>query len=362
MNFFERKNCVICLENQLLPFKTFTGFPIKCIHDENDVDISWNLIIGRCEYCGSVQQLNMLNPSIMYGGKYPLDTTHSPMWKRHHESFASFITKNVPNHLPIIEIGSSSGILVEKLFNRYSDYTIFDFSLDSVIRKNTLKYIEGNCETYAFPQDCAIVMSHVLEHLFEPTRFLHNCSQNKVNTIIISIPTMEDTNRVHLTREHTFMYNHDDILYLFNKYGYHATSFQEDEFSLFYCFTLTANLVPHERKITPDRYLASQKYFNKTFEIPENSFLVGAGFWSQILYNSIVNKENVIGVLDNDSTKQGRQYFQTSFIIKPFVSLQAYSENTNVLVIKNKYWTNEIVDLIKKINKNINIFFIDYDT
>ena len=38
-----------------------------------------------------------------------------------------------------------------------------------------VKFIKGNCENYNFNKDDTIIMSHVLEHLHDPRKFVKNC-------------------------------------------------------------------------------------------------------------------------------------------------------------------------------------------
>jgi hypothetical protein len=332
------------------------NFPIKCCSDPGDPEISWDMKIGRCVVCGSVNQMNLLDPSILYGGKYPLDTTYSPSWNKHHQEFAMFIKSTVP-HIPIIEIGSSSLVLAEKLIDKYTDYTVFDFSLETTRVLPSFKYVEGNCETHSFPSNSCIVMSHVFEHLYEPRKFIENCKKSGVAHIAISIPTMDDHRRISITREHTFTYSSNDIEYLFGAYGYiqNKISFFESDHSVFYNFTIASEKLNVARIIHPSRWLHTEKFFNQSFTVPSNTYLVGAGFWSQITYHNISNKKNIIGIIDNDITKQGRVYYGTNFTIQKFDVLKNVQSGTSVIVLANKYWTNEVIDHIKSINSDVNI-------
>jgi len=359
--FISRKQCVLCQTKALKTFVTMENFPIKCCNDDQNQHINWDLVIGNCEYCGSVQQMNLLSPEILYGGKYPLDTTHSPIWNKHHDDFSEFIKSTLDTSKHIVEIGSSSQVLIKRLQSLYRNYTVFDFSIETANKLEGVQYIAGNCENYQFDGNIVIIMSHVFEHLYNPHKFLENCKNNNVADIVISIPTMEDLERIHLTREHTFMYNNNDISYLFSLYGYKLSSTKTIDFSIFYYFQKTNEIEIVERTLVPNRYVNSEIYFKKKYTVPEKSFLIGAGFWSQVLLYNITNKENIIGVLDNDPTKQNRIYYNTNLMIQPFSVLKNYDTATHVLILSNKYWTQEVVQLINKINSSIKIVYLNIE-
>jgi len=337
-----RDKCVLCT-GTLEPFCTFPTFPIKCFNATDIPNVSWDMSLGFCKSCGSVNQMNLLDPNILYGGKYPFDTSYSAVWSEHHSKFSEFIRNNIPK-VPVFEIGSSSLVLAKKLVEDYQDYTIFDFSLETAQVLPEFKYIEGNCETYSFPSDSCVIMSHVFEHLYEPRKFVENCKMSGVSHIVISIPNMDDEARVSVTREHTFTYCTKDIEYIFRTYGYCLNSCEKfkDDHSVFYHFTTS----------TPPRWLPSKYYFNQKFTVPPDTYLVGAGFWSQVAYHSIENRENVIGVVDNDVNKQGRVFYGTEFVIENFDTLK---NAKNAIVLANKYWTEEVTQHIKSINPDINI-------
>jgi hypothetical protein len=122
--------------------------------------------------------------------------------------------------------------------------------------------------------------------------------------------------------------------------------------SIFYHFTISSENPDIHRVLNPHYWKSTEVFFNQKFTVPPNTYLVGAGFWSQVTYHNIVNKENIIGIIDNDITKQGRVYYGTNFTIEKFDILK---DATNVIVLSNKYWTEEVTKHIKSINPDINI-------
>lgn len=354
-----RDKCVLCSDAILNSFINLHNFPIKCIVEKGEPLYIWNMKLGSCETCGSVQQMNLVNPNILYG-KYPLDNTHSVLWNNHHENFSKFIKDNVQHQKPIIEIGSSSAVLVDKLINDFNDYTIFDYSLVNAKKLPCLKYIEANCENYIFPSKTVIVMSHVFEHLYNPKRFLANCENSKVEDIIISIPNMNNQDLVTISREHTFVYNSSDIEYLFNMYGYYLKKMTVygDDFSIFYYFNRVISSPLQNRILNPNRYLLTQKHFSKKYTVPNKTVIISAGFWAQILYHNIINKENVIAILDNDPMKQGYTFYNTQLIIKPSSSLSQWDNDTTAVILGGRFWTEELAKIVRSYNTDIKIMYL----
>lgn len=336
----KRTHCVLC-GGELKAFYEKADFPIRCCGEK--ADINWTMILGKCKWCDSIQQMNLLPPNILYGGVYLLDTSYSPEWSAHHDSFSDFICKYIPEKSRITEIGSSSQVLIKRLMEKKAyEYTVFDYSLETAQRLETITYIEGNCEEYAFPKDSILVMSHVFEHLYEPGKFIKNCYENQVGDVILSIPNMDDETQVSITREHTFTYKSSDIELLFKKHGYfcYQKQFYKSNHSIFLHFKLNNT---------------TESFFTKTYTVPPESYLMGAGFYSQVIYGNITNPENIIGVVDNDRTKQGKLFYNTEFVIQPFSVLKTAK---SIMVMKNKYWTEEVVKMIRDMNPDISIFWL----
>jgi hypothetical protein len=63
-------------------------------------------------------------------------------------------------------------------------------------------------------------MSNVFEHLYNPKKFIENCKKNNVENIVISIPNMNDLSKLNVFNHHTFLYNDDDIEYIFKVSNY----------------------------------------------------------------------------------------------------------------------------------------------
>ena len=317
MKIFYRKQCVLC-DNDLCSFTSFLHPVYDCIDGNND---TWTIEYGYCTHCFSIQLMTLADPVVLYDKNYfqPLHQTH--LWIQHNLSFISFLVKYCPLQ-PILEIGSSSFCLGKHLIHYYKDYTVFDYTVEQAIHRKDVKYIEGNCENYDFKHDF-IVLSHVFEHLYEPKKFIKNCLRNKVKNIVLSVPSMNDE-QLHVSNQHTFLYNEQDIIYLFGLFQYKVKNYMEWNAAdssfpcLFFHFELDGPQQVEQR--IEQRHLYTIQQF-KTFRVPKNTFLTTSGMFSVLLYPWIENKEDIIGIVDVNPEKKGKKFSYTSLIVSSYESL-----------------------------------------
>ena len=328
MKIYSRTQCVLC-DTSLCSFTSF----LHPVYDCADTNEEWTIEYGYCPNCFSVQLMALADPLVLYDKNY-VQPFQTHLWTQHNLSFIAFIAKHCTPQ-PLLEIGSSSFCLGKHLIHYYPDYTVFDYSIEQAIKLPNVTYIEGNCEEYDFTQPC-IIMSHVFEHLYEPKKFIQNCLRNKVKTILLSVPSMEET-QLHVCSQHTFQYNAQDIVYLFGLHEYKLKELvkwnvNESFPCLFYCFTLDG---PQQvEQIIEPRHLYSMQYF-KPLRVPPNTFLTTANMFSVVLYPWIENKEDVIGVVDVNPKKHGKKFSYTSLIVKPIEALD-HPGNTALVLIQKR--------------------------
>jgi hypothetical protein len=358
MNSHTRPLCILCENSKLVSFSKLEHPVYECVPIDT-INPSWEIEYGYCENCYSVQLMQLGDPVVIYDKNYFQPPHHTYIWIQHNVSFIKFIIDNLNTdiHSSIIEIGSSSFCLGKHLIHYYSDYTVFDYSIEQAKRQSNVKYIEGNCENYNFPENSNIVMSHVFEHLYEPKQFIQNCSKNKVKNVFIAIPSMEDTRQLHIGQQHTFMYNQNDIEYIFGQYNYKRNDSQvwnsiDNAFPcLFFHFTLYDNPIIIEREINTERHLYTVKLLTQKITVPKNTFLSTCGMYGIIVYSCIENKEDVIGVIDYCQEKRGKKFGTTNLIVYPYEYLKNQYINTHILIHHPK--KNNIIASVKNANPNI---------
>lgn len=345
MNEVQRTECVFCEHIRLVSIKKLTQPIYECVEDSIK-NGDWTMEYGYCPECSSVQLMSLADPEILYDEHYFKPLNQSYLWIHHNISFVKFIIDhlNTDTHNSILEIGSSSFCIGKHLNHYYPNYTVFDYSLKNAEQKENVKYIEGNCETYDFTNE-TIVLSHVFEHLYNPKAFIQNCNKNKVKNIFIAVPSMEDPDQLHVNNQHTFLYSEKDLEYLFGLSHYKVTgkihyNSNDDSFPcLFYHFVWTDQIVPIERVISLTRHQYTYNYLTTPITVPPKTFLSICCGVSHITYHLIVNKENVIGVIDAHKKKQTKWFGNTDIVIFSYEKLKEYNQDTSILIFhpKKKY-------------------------
>ena len=357
MSLSKRHFCVLCETSaQLIPIKTIKH-PYHYINNNGEYDMTY----GYCSHCFSIQIMDLLDPNIIYDGKYNiLPNFKTYNWIQHNISFVQFIVSSIETKQPLIEIGSSSFILGKHLIDYYPDFTVFDISLEGCNQIEDVQYIEGNCETYDFKENSNIIMSHVFEHLYEPKKFIANCAKNGVKNIIISIPNMNDDKILYTCSQHTFMYNDNDIECLFQTYDYKCCnkSFfvtKDESFPcLFFHFTLdTQDTSVVLRSIDKNRHLNSLQLLQNPIVVKQNTFIATAGMFSCTTYQLIENKENIVGFIDQNPKLHGSLFANTNIPIFSYDKLKEYDGDCNIIVYSPR--KKDIVNCIQKVNPKINI-------
>jgi len=346
----ERTRCVFCT-GVLREFYTRKEFPISMSPIETDASIVSDQVFGSCVDCGCVQLMTLIDPDLLYNSNHN-ETYNTPTWKLHHESFARFILENSLGDR-VIEIGGNPNILPRML--NHGNYSIMNMCAPENSSTDVL-FILGNCETYVFDTSTDIIMSHVFEHLYNPSVFIRNAANRGVNKIFISIPNMdallESGNPNCVTNEHTFFVNKSLIKTLFLKHGYVCEKSEDfKNHSYFFVFTKMSGELS---TITPIQY--GEYYLSRftnilqgleTIQIDqqsadyEHTFIVPGGHYGQMVYYYF-KPSRFQGFLDNDKSKQGKYVYGTGHKAFPFETLKNFmGKRTRVLLYSGPY-TSEI--------------------
>lgn len=354
-----RIKCVLCYEKLSFLFKR-DKYPITVsppIH-EYESDIFLDQQFYSCENCSCVQLGTLIEPEILYNSAHN-NTSTTPTWKEHHKDFSNFIdTENT-----LLEIGGS-GILFRLLREKYPSlqYSCLDICEPTDIISDII-YHKGNCESFSF-SNTTLVMSHVFEHLYNPRQFVENIHSRDVQIIYISIPNM-----MHLVRsgsstilhnEHTFFIDKILTEWLFSQYGYTLVKYSEFiNHSLFFKFQKnTKSQAPlslvKRPEIVKDIYTLfvndSLRFSN--IQIQPYSFILPAGLFGQFVIHACSPK-NIIGFIDNDSTKHNKRVYGTPYNVYPFEELKRYNMCT-IYILAGPY-KEELIHQIHQYNNTCKI-------
>ena len=368
----KRECCVFCNNTKLEIIHTENNYPIALYGCEKIETYEYlDLIYASCSDCKIVQMTNLIIPDKLYKINFN-NTAHLPIWIKHHKLFFDFINKNnIDKTNFIIDIGGGNNALSKYFQYIYNNYTVLDiFETHNKLEK--IHYIIGNCETYNYTNCNTIIMSHVFEHLYYPRNFLNKVKNKGVTNIFISIPNMkkcvENNSICHVSSGHTFYYEEDNIIKLFNEFSYKLKdTYIFDDHSIFFYFSLCLEdkfninnmIIPDKNSIINIKNnlinlakTISSLNFNKDNDI----FILPAGGYGSKIYYYLNdnNKNKVIGFLDNDTTKHGKYLYGTSKIIYSLDYIKSYI--SPIIIVNAGAHTNNVIKNINDINSSAIIY------
>lgn len=359
----ERDKCVICDSNELHILREFPDFPIKAICTSAlQADILFNNCVVSCPSCNCVQLKYLVDLEQLYNNDYA-NTTFSPAWADHHSNFKSFIFNNT-KETQFLEIGANTGALYKLMVAEKPDikYMTLDMFRHEQL-PSEIEYINGNCETFDFSGHSSVILSHVFEHLYNPSVFLKQIAKSTVEEVFISIPNfnkLRDKQTCSIIySQHTFYCGQEHIEYLFAKHGFTmANSFEYDgPMQSFMCVfkRSTESLSPKYPSLNVDVW--TQLYHDKidliaNTTVPENTYIMPSGIYGQYVYYFLKNKQNVIGFLDNDIKRHGKRLYGSPLTV--YSPKDVDLTDKTILLCENPYQT-EIIQGLQKIYADVKI-------
>jgi hypothetical protein len=323
-----------------------------------------------CLNCGCVQLKELADPKKLYEDAYNV-TYNYTMMRNHHEKFADFILKNLIDKNQLFEIGGSNGALARIIKSKVEiKYTILDLC-DRNPNIEDVEFIQGNCEDMECPENTTLVMSHVLEHLYEPNKFIENISKKNIKQILISNPDMigllNENDLSFINFEHTYFCDTVFLDYLFNKYGFYREDiYNYENNSVFYNFVKKEIATDTENVIKDNLYLLEsvKNYFLNRESIIKNTvlgketYICPAGHYGQLIYYFLTNenKQKILGFLDGDSFKIGKPVYGTHLNTFKKDKISEY-DDIEVIVCSSRY-RDEIKSDLLTINENVRIINI----
>lgn len=377
----KRKKCVVCdseVFSKVIDLKDFPIFMGTIMEFEAGKALREHLKFVKCSSCKTLQLGGLIPLEKLYQSNHNVEVVGT-LWKNHYDQFCNFIINNKKNK-KVLEIGCPSAKLAKRCVNK--DNTINwkivepnpsnekDLPPQIKYEKTWLNNLT-NDEKYD-----NIVLSHVFEHLFEPSKDLKNIYNllNKEGRLFLSIPNMKfllDKQKLppaSLSFEHTYYVDDYSINFLLERSGFRITKkIKYLNHSLFYCCEKTngpARIIDTKKlglynenicdkfKKTITHYQSLTDRINeyvKNTNLPV--YVFGAFFNAQLFFSMGLPETSVDGILDNSSDKIGKVLYGTS--------LKIYSPN----ILKNKKsvvichmgsYTEEIKeDIISNINSEV---------
>ena len=366
--------CIISRSKNFEQIFKLSKFPIFCgVIDNNKKKIEKkNLVFWINKDSGTVQVYPKIKLDKLY--KYGHGSgTIGKTWANHHEFFFKFIEKKLKGI--ILEIGAGNNSIISKLNNSHKIETLYSIgkNVDKSKKNKKIKIIDDFFSEKIINKKIkrkvdVVLHSHFFEHVYNPNKFLkevHNIISDQ-GYQCFSVPNMTEMLKSYQANavnfEHPFYYDKDMIKNLLLSNGFKIVKTKKflDNHSIMY---ITKKVDKFKTK-KYSKFSTNKKNFSKLrsswikdkerienyLKNGKNIFVFGAHIFSQVILHLVKNKEDILGVLDNDKNKIGK--FLYGFDLRVFNPeiLNKY-ENPHVYMRIGAY-SKEIRNQILKINKN----------
>ncbi len=352
---------------------TFDDFPVfmGCSDGPESDDLRAPMSWWISKSSGLIQLKELIPLPVLYPESHGAGEVGA-LWRKHHSEFADFVARFSPRS--VFEIGGAHGIL-ETEHRKHGEipWTILDPNPhpSPETRANFIKgffdekfVFEGNFDS--------VIHSHLFEHVYEPVNFMRALSNfiPEGANLAFSVPNMEEMLRRKYTNcinfEHTMLLTDTFIDYLLASNGFEIISKQkfQDDHSLFFHairnskvknLSLKDQLYENYKPLYTDyieyhRELVSS--LNKRIaSLRTPTYLFGAHVFTQYLIAFGLDTSDLAGILDNDTSKQGRRLYGTSLQVHSPAVLKGAGP-TNV-VLKAGVYCDEIKnDIEQNYNKD----------
>jgi SAM-dependent methyltransferase len=370
--YIHRNNCAIC-SNELKNIYVQENVPIQlsCTGNNTNYDYS-NMSFSQCVTCSTIQLDKLIPLHILYSNSHNYVSV-GEVWKGYFELFNDNIDKII-NNKNVLEVGCPSGKLALSHDN-YKKWYIVEPNKNKMIDFNEkIVFIESFFDENFTINDSVdiIVHSHLFEHIYEPNSFLKQCYNilNDDGEMYFGLPNMEYIAEQNLSLflgiffEHTIFLNKDNIIYLLIQNGFEIKNIIDYQtHSILFHVKKVKHIIKSEPKIITnyyDNFINFMKEFtscvNNYNTIIEKTnkpvYIFGASYNTQLLLTMDINKDKIIGILDNCKNKHNKYLY--GYDLKIY-SPEIVKNNECIVIVKAGYYSNEIKEQLKIINKNIEI-------
>jgi len=373
MKFIERSRSVITDKEDMEQLTVLKNFPVffGCVDSRPEEDLFADMIWYIDRETGVIQLSELIPLEVLYQ-KQHVDGC-GPTWESYYNSFASFISEQMP--CQVVEIGGGQGRLAElttsKLHNAH--WTIVEPN-PTYGGSSRIKVVSAFFDDNFVYKDSldTIVFSQVLEHAYNPQAFINKIASLLPfsGKLIFAYPNLELWVRNKYTNalnfEHTMLLTdyHVDYLLEKNRFKIIKKMLYQDH-SIFY--VVEKNEHKTEIQMPPSKYSEYKDIFmdfvnyyaltveklNKMINSVDGPiYLFGAHIFSQYLLCFGLNQTRIKSILDNSKTKQGRRLYGTRFSVESPHILKEQDEP--IVILKTGIYNEEIKkDILENINPRV---------
>ena len=369
MELISRVQCAICSQSLHHIYTIENMYIHLCCLDypHSDRDI---LSFSICTSCNTIQLDKLIPLHILYSNNHNTESL-GKTWENYFQCISSKISDFVQNKI-VLEIGYPSAKIASRIYG-YADWYIVEPNKNvNKTYKDTIHFIPSFFdENFVFDKKIdVIVHSHVFEHIYSPNVFLEKCYELLSDTgeMIFGVPNMEYIATSNCAPclgiffEHTIFLNKDNICYMLEKNGFELIDIlnYENHSTIYHVKKINKSILINTFCITnySDLFMETiykwQQFISTCkLDVSSNIFVFGASYNTQFLLALGLNVYNISGIIDNSPEKQGK--YLSGY---PIFSPNILSDKSNcTVIVKNGYYSNEIVEQCRKLNGQLNIIY-----
>jgi SAM-dependent methyltransferase len=291
----------------------------------------------------------------------------------------------------ILDMGCANGGLLRSL-KQLGYHNISGIDPSKICNKHVtslgINCVEGDIFSTTFNQisekfDC-IVLTHVLEHIYDLSKAIDNLSAklNKNGILFIEVPDASRYSDYYIVPfyyidcEHINHFDHTSLSNLVTSKGFTQIETSNIEFkvtesksypAVYSAFQKTEGSISGEMKPSYSTKESFLKFLEQSKNNDENDKIIkqlinnqepviiwGAGqFALRLLANSELGRSNILGFIDSDSNKQGKKILDYTIFRPDYL----FDKNVSVLICSALY-SLDILNTIRKINMSIKVYTV----
>lgn len=374
MDYIIRNKSLITGKENLEHLYTFKDYPVFfwCVDSPIDNDLIADMSWGICPETWVIQIDKLIPLDILYQSQH-VDWVWK-VWNDYYSEFANYININAEWNL--LEIWWWMWKLAIEVLkdNKVDDYTIIEPN-PLINEKDRLSIIKWffNWDTKIDKKINTVVFSQVLEHIYEPTKFIDNIFTflDKWEKLIFAYPNL----KLWLEKSYTNAINFEHCMFLtdffvdviLKRSGFKILDKTfYNEHSIFYtCYKdKKDNNIQYENKYNEYKTIFKDyiEYYNKMIEklnskiswFDGNIYLFWWHIFSQHLISCWLNKDKITCILDNSDLKNWKRLYWTPFKVeKPEIIRW---KNKVAVILKAAIYQDEIRKQLLEINPNVEIW------
>lgn len=323
------------------------------IHKPNDIPLNSEIDIYYCKECYFYYSDNQNNQED-YNNYYLNFNNYSEyvISPDKDEKCFKYITKHINNIKSILDYGCGNKIISKLLKTYYSEVDIYDINMSDISKK----------------YDC-IVISHVLEHIYDIDSFINKIFNitNDNGYIYIEIPNAEFYEKFiengplqEINMEHINFFSKYSLVKLMIKHNYTPFIIEDDFFTLnsnkYYIIRGIFKKISNNNSF--EKYLQIGINQINEIQIPKinNLYIYGCGQFLYKIFNKFKHSK-IINIIDDNSCYLDK-HIENYKIINFEIAKNKIKEDDTIF-ITTIISANKIIEKLKNLNIKINIYYIN---